>query len=176
MSSSDLEAYGRKQQGIQRSLLHRYQRERIMQIHMDNRRLRELAREKEERRELVERTWVQQLPSHSAICKRGKEAVSQRKEDEIPSILRAIDARAAYYEHQLLSKLQFLRAKPTSGSPLQSLTVSSQASYLDSYSHRKQMREKLHSSSVDNIRGIGKEARIELRDKIRKKELFPIRI
>ena len=148
-----------------------------MQIHMDNRRLRRLAREKEERRGLVERTWVQQPPSHSAICKRGKEPVLLRKEDETPSILRAIDARAAYYEDQLLSKLQFLRAKHTSGSPLQSLTVSSQVSYLDSYTHRKQLREKLHSSSVDNIRGIGKESSsLELRDKIRKKALFPIRI
>lgn len=177
MSSSDLGAYGRKQQRVQQTLLQRYQRERVVQIHMDNQRLRRLAREKEGRRELVERTWVQQPPSHSAICKRGKEPALLRKEDETPSILRAIDARAAYYEHQLLNKLQFLRAKHTFGSPPQSVTVSSQASYMDSYTHRKQLREKLHSSSVDNIRGIGKESSsLELRYKIRKRALIPIRI
>lgn len=183
--SSVESAYGRKQQGLLQSLLHRQQRERVAQIHADNDRLRDLAREKEGRRKLLEKTWIQQ-PSHSAICGRIKTPISLQKDSKTPRILRAIDAKAAYYEDQLLTKLSFLRQKHTSTGPRRSLLVSSQASYWDSYRLRRQLKESSKAFSLENSleKGLGRgnkaaesspEVRLragEKKEKVRKKAVI----
>ena len=147
MSSAE-GAYGRKQQSLMRSLLHKQQKERSAQIHLDNRRLRDLEREEKSRREAVEKTWIQQA-SHSAMCRRGKGPISLQKDSKAPKILRTIEAKAAYYEDQLLTKLSFLREKQSFAGTRKRLLVSSRATYWDSYRVRRELRDS-QGSSLEN--------------------------
>lgn len=143
--NSDGTAYGRRQQHLLRTDLQKFQFRRLMEMQRVNQRLKELEREKGHRRKLLEKQWVR-MPSHRELC-RGRKGTQQSEENR--GILRSIDARAAYFESQLLDKLHFLRH---SESPSPNLSTHS-SYYQDSYSLRSRaLAKNQHTASMQVIR------------------------